>query len=488
MVANVDMRKITGVGGEAEHIQTALFDSEGKRRKWSDVIDEIGDMQAILALVEMHLLEGLNTPKTRGYPPRVFVSYRRTDTETIQWVGRLATAIEARGYRVDVDENAIGKERPSPDELAEYIGRMALADIFLVVLCEEYLPAENGMRAWLWEEWSRLARMRNWGVAEVLTVLRSGDLEDAPAPIIRVSGTLDALVDVRDHPDDITLVVQMFPPYTGLKLTDPESRQLATSASAVIAAARASRWNDCDQAYHALKAIPFANGTEEYCLAAVWHASFFEKEAEKRWGALKRFGACGPGIPSTSSAATALWLADYNLAAIRLFAPISEAPSLWRGEAHHVMGEYFRGTEEWLAARNHLHFAAQLMDEQTPGLELANENKYLAADIMEELGNSGLDIALECPHCEARFHNQPICVLCGAQDMTANDGDCRSCGYPILELAEVSFCVICRRGLPGSESEGMNAHLVLREVGGTYSVLAPVGTMGIEQLMKFPNQ
>ncbi|WP_344065658.1 hypothetical protein [Microbacterium pumilum] len=371
---------------------------------------------------------------------------------------------------MDLDVNEIDRDRPEPDALAEYIARLALADIFLVILCEEYLPSGGGMRAWLFEEWSRIERMRDWGIAEVIAVHRSGSLEDDVNPFVRLSGTLDAVIDLREEPDDFSPVVEIFGRWSGRKLPESRAREIANAAHAVIAAARAKRWDDCETAFVDLSQLPDIESTEEYWLASVWRNAFRDDDDVLR-DALARLIEMNPGIPSTQSAATALWLADRETAAFWHFAGLSETRSLWRGWAHHVMGEFFRTRGAWLAAHNHLSFAADLIERQS-GQPDGVGDRDMADALAEHIEKSGYVIARGCEHCKAKFIAGRVCVLCGVQDTRAESDECSFCSHPLVELDECPFCPICRSGVRGSPFEGGNVQIVTREVGGRYSLLS----------------
>jgi TIR domain-containing protein len=104
----------------------------------------VGDMQAFLALLELELRTILRRPHARGYPPRIFIAYRRATPDDIAWCLSLANALTENGYEVLLDELVITGF--DADAIARFMAQIADADIALLVPTEDYLRHEGSSR------------------------------------------------------------------------------------------------------------------------------------------------------------------------------------------------------------------------------------------------------------------------------------------------------------------------------------------------------
>ena len=267
MSAHIEPLKITGVGPEAHRIDSHLLDEGGALRPMELVSAEIGDQQATLTLLEYHLRQRFNTPTTRGYPPRIFLSYRRESLAHIAWCKDLASRMTSAGFEVYLDALAMTSESPTPEVLAEFVANLADSDIVLTVITDLYLHGEmgsNSMRTWLFEEWSRIKTLSQWGLLEVIGVLRSGDIENSAW--VTFSGALDWTVDIRSAPNDPQPVLDFLGDHRGgAVLSDSQQRLLADRAARTISSARAS---DVASTAALMQEIEDFAATEEYWLAA----------------------------------------------------------------------------------------------------------------------------------------------------------------------------------------------------------------------------
>src|SRR5215470_14194294 len=248
MVSNLDPRLVPGVGGgEEKYIESHLLDKSGRIRDLNQVAKEIGDFSMQFAYLDYELREHLRRPMTRGYPPRIFISYRRETPEHVQWCMELARKLQSAGYDVMLDALAVPEDNPPPETIGRFVGQLATADVALVVLTPSYLGTEREMRRWIYEEWLRIAALREWGLLEVVGVIRGGEWWNSILKregewgnwVVSFTGR-DALIDLSGQsPADLRPVLDFFGRYSGPRILEADELLLAENAGACITACRA---------------------------------------------------------------------------------------------------------------------------------------------------------------------------------------------------------------------------------------------------------
>ena len=417
------------------------------------------------------------------------MSYRREGPAHIQWCEKLALGLRAAGYLVYLDSLDFWSETFDPELVANFVAKLGQSDIVVPVITESYLHGgelvgQSTMRAWLWEEWSRIATLRNWGLLEVVAVWRSGDLDQEG--MVTISGAVDRTVDVRDSEEGaagsgtadtgITAVLDYFGTCTdSTSLSDEQQRNLASVAASIV---ESGAENGRDWCSAQLESIEAFQHTEEYWLAKAWsgHASGAKEVVLEAAIAVFRLNAT---LPTSFSAAKALWLSDLDHHAVGLLAEVAETPSLWRHQAHFILGDIFERLGVLVSAANHYRWclAAQENDELNShwsrlGPEATNNTRARLAEIEPAIFSEGRQVALRCEFCGAEFYTGTwICALCAASYRSHTER-CFSCGAGVLGLDVLTFCVVCRKGLVEKENYGKNHYIVPREPGGRFSVLS----------------
>lgn len=495
---------LEGIGSMSSLIDQHLFDNSGRRRDFQVLRDELGDMEAHQIVLEYELRRRLRAPRARGYPPRVFISYRRETPDHIHWCRRLAEALDRAGYRVFLDEFAWTEDVTS-EGISFFIGRLALADVAVLVLTDEYAPqaAEQtgliGMRYWLYEEWSRINILRDWGLIEIVAVWRSGTFPGehgtSHGPIVQVNNTLDAVIDATSDNEGLQNVLRFFGKYEGPKYDGQELRTLADSSAAVV---KACVDRDISAASGHLHKIERFSDTEEYQLAlAHWITAFQDKEegARKALSILER----KPGIPTCYQISELLWLHDFDVPALALFSRIADSPSLWRHRARFLVADILSRLQALDSAANNLSWTLQSNAEQLGGYwsqfsdetkvnlgkQLANM-KAAAANrhtwVAEACKLFGISTqspqkmwptpSRKCEFCTAAFPAEGyVCVLCGGIQRFKFDR-CPYCAQADVaaQLKDIQFCPICKLLRNGLGST-MTIHFTFRRTGKEFSVL-----------------
>lgn len=486
MVSNLVPRRVLGVGAETAYIESHLLYKDGRVRDLGEVERELGgDFMAEFTFLDYELGKHLQRPMARGYPPRIFFSYRRETPEHVQWCKDLAGELQSAGYAVMLDALAIPEKNPSMETLGQFVGQLATADVALVVVTPSYVGTDREMRRWMFEEWSRIEILRTAGLLEIVGVIREGDFRNSMA---RFSPALDALVDLsgRDQADRRP-VLDFFGEYGGPRIGEADELLLAQNASACITACR--KRDEPTAAMH-LSPINRFQETEEFRVANVSYNAAFRSPGRAIQLAEE---ARGKNLTFSASAemAQSLWAADLDDYAFRAMAEIAESPSRWRGFFHLVMGETLQQRGFLRSALNHLNWCITVRPGGTLELTSALPEKLLdqARDDIRVIqriiakGPAAFPATAErrlpepdrrCDVCGARYSSAgSACALCGTlhADGAAN---CQMCGYDIISWREMIFCPVCRSSFFKSAQGGRVQHILMpRTPGGRFSVLWP---------------
>lgn len=524
MVANLIPRDIPGIGSEAGDVIEHVLDERGNVREFNEIADRMSSRNwATFALLEYNMIEALRKPRARGYPPKIFISYRRETPEDVDWVKRLAREIEALGYKIYLDQMAIDSD-PSEAELASFVAKLADSDIAIVVVTGSYLTEgrqENSMREWLYQEWTRIQALQGWGLLELILLVRSST---GPTPFVNFEAIVTKIIDIRAAPDDFTPALQFLEAYSGPSYSDADRESLAEISALAIDQARSGNHAD---ALLNLDHIAHLADTEEYRLAEalVLAAGPDRESAVARGLALLE---SRPTFPIAAEAARALWILDADLKVFPYLAEMVEIPSLWRFQIHYMMADILRRNRMPYAAISH--FGWCLYNAGDPELDFARGPKpedaakhnlkarlgmlwFLVGDaqeyeayyagaqaedpglpsLLEDIGlmfeaislqrdpMATFDSGLRCNFCRGIYYRTGyVCVSCGASYgkphkddvglVTRDCGMCHKKGTIVSHEKSIS-CAVCRI----IYYNGKRAPMLFLPHGprGLYSVLPP---------------
>lgn len=500
MVSNLVPRENPDVGAESHYIDSHLLNKAGRLRDLKQVAKEIGNLSAQFAFIDYELREHLRRPMARGYPPRIFISYRRETPEHVRWCRELARALQNAGYQVLLDVLEI-PDNASPEVVGRFIGKLATADVVLAILTPSYPGTESGppegMRRWIFEEWARIRVLRDRGLLEVVGIIRAGDWKNSVRRregewanvLVSFSGK-DALIDLSaGGPADLQPVLDFFGRYSGPRIPEADARLLAQHASVCTTA---SRERDEPTAAAHLSRIQKFQQTEEFGVANVsYHAAFRSPQT-----AVQLFGQVrskNPTLPATAELVESLWQADLDIHAFQTMAEIAEGPSWWQGEFHCYMAMILEQEGFLRSALNHLSWCSTIWPDllgESPG-PLTGERGQLVrgftAEISAEIASGTAafrnsperrlrKLDKQCDVCRARYSTVgAACRLCGALYPKAGP-HCNMCGTAVTSLRQLSFCPVCHRSFSAAPDGVHAGHLVtLRFPAGRFSVLWPQG-------------
>jgi hypothetical protein len=479
MVSNLTPRRVQGFGAEAAYIESDLLDGAGRVRDLPP-----GDYLMQFAYLDYVLREHLGRPMARGYPPRIFFSYRRETPEHVQWCKDLAGELRVAGYDVKLDVLAVPEDNPSPEIIAQFVAQLATADVALVVVTPSYVGTELRMRRWMFEEWSRIEILRTWGLLEVVGIIREGNFQNS---MVRFNPGLDALIDLSGRNQaDRRPVLDFFGEYRGPRIPEGDGLRLGQNASACITACR--KRDEQAAAMH-LSRIKQFQETEEFRVANVsYHAAF--RSPGRAIQLAEEARAKNPTFPASAEMAQSLWTADLDDYAFRAVAEIAESPSWWRGFFHLIMGETLQQRGFLRSALNHLSWCitvrlagsleqASALPEEF--LDQARDDIRIIQRIIAK-GPAAFSATAErrlpepdsrCDICGARYSSAgSACALCGTLH-AGGATNCEMCGYDVISWQEMWFCPVCRKSFKSVQGRRVQYGVMPRTPGGRFSVLWP---------------
>lgn len=501
MASNIIPIEVPGVGAEAARLDEVTFDADGNPPPFEELALQFGDMQAFLILLELDMASRLRTPRTRGYPPRVFISYRRESVDHVDWCLRLADAIERAGYVPLIDERSF--REGSMEELASFISTMVEADICIVVATTTYAGDGQSMRNWLFEEWERIRMLDRWGLTEVVIVDRDGSAFD----LLGV-GTIPlhwGVVDLSGEPDGVDIVARHLGAYDGLVVPPADAERLGDELGSVlrdlaqdtVSAAALSA------AELTLRQLDRWSGTEEHRLARTMLLLKSGHNDDALSAALELLQG-DVTIPNATWLLVELWKADLEIPAFPHLAELAEEPSLRRSMLHAVLAEIFEALGADVTAAGHCAWCIAAVANRELNAEWgwtvgpAITAAARAAAIWERLGqpdiadvyrriSSGFDreaapahwllplweesmallaaAAPSCRRCGAVVVGAKVCIRCAAGVSGAHD-HCPLCEFPTAEPHALTFCPVCR-----FRADGGRVLFNDREPGARWSVL-----------------
>lgn len=434
------------------------------------------------ALTDYRARTHLEAPRTRGYPPRIFISYRRVGSIAVRRSVVLAEALEDAGYEVIWDGALEGEQEMT--DLADFYAEIARSDIGLVLLESEYWDTdEEGMRLWLYEEFYGLYKMHRLGLLELVYVLCDGF---AGFPLNYVDHSI-AVLDARG--DDLApLVIGLLGEYKQLRFDHAEEDELGARAGSIIRACVRARPVEAELHVKALRGR-YA-GSEEFALAwayYLWASGQIQSATQAALSLIRS----NPSVPTVYLATKLLWLMDRDRAAFALASHLVFHTSLWQQSAVFIKGDASERVGLPLTAANHFRVLSHTKSElrQTGNrlvpvrlLMLLVESSHVGRDEIEQAlqvlededlvalapdGNpariehlmgrarhrlrapvNGPD-AIVCDNCRSRYPTgTSVCLYCGTVHAHVDvDMPCPMCrvGDTIVTVeTTLPFCPSCR--------------------------------------------
>jgi hypothetical protein len=120
------------------------------------------------------------TFRARGYPPKVFISYRWESDELRSWVARLGRHIEQRGFPVFLDQDVEVLRENDPVEIGRFVSVIVDCQIIVCVFTPQY-AAGLSPRLWLFEERQLMNLLARRGV-RIVRLIKEGPPPEETMP------------------------------------------------------------------------------------------------------------------------------------------------------------------------------------------------------------------------------------------------------------------------------------------------------------------
>ncbi len=180
-----------------------------------------GSLTVRLALFHTAVIEKLKIPKTQGYPPGIFISYRWENEEHKKWVLDLANYLKSIGYKVFLDQYDVDLNPESFHEIPNFISSIALCNYFLVIISPGYLDrtlARKGKTSWVFDEYQQALHLVKAGKIKLRAVLSEGK------GWLNVCDMFNT-VDMRGGKEEFHRIHRIFPPFNGVVLSEQEKNR-----------------------------------------------------------------------------------------------------------------------------------------------------------------------------------------------------------------------------------------------------------------------
>lgn len=334
-------------------------------RAGSDIealVKSIGSHAATVALMESGIGNYLSSSRSRGYPSRIFISYRHENEQNMKWVRDLASGLTAIGYRVLLDQDHIPSNSSGAQydtAVASFMQKLATADYVIVIATTGYShfdgdPNNPNIRSWIFEEYNRIRILAAANLIKCIVVLK----DYSEMPFGDDFPNYSAIIDVRGIDDGASEVIRRMPRYEGVTLQQENTDDLAAFALRAINCAKDRDVASCVNQGRLLidKFGPDATETSEYglCQAAHFAASGNRNECVRVLASISS----SQHFPVAHGAAGAqiLFDADFFKETYRLAATVATARSFHLYQMHLYLGYSARTMDQPITALNHFRF------------------------------------------------------------------------------------------------------------------------------------
>jgi hypothetical protein len=192
------------------------------------ILRHYGALSARLAMLRIALEDRLAQPRTKNYPPAVFVAYKWEDEAHNAWAHALAGYLKDRGYEVLLDQDHLERDASNYHDVPAYIARLVDCDVFLAVVTERYLDLveeRQNQTSWVFDEYEVATRLHMQGRLQILAVWKNATVK--PGKLLL---QLNAIDMKQQAPGNFDTLDAHFPVYKGPSLTELDRQALLAFA------------------------------------------------------------------------------------------------------------------------------------------------------------------------------------------------------------------------------------------------------------------
>jgi len=329
------------------YLESYLTDDLGQDISIDEAMRRWGNLRIRRAAMNSAIRDFSQRPRLRGYPPKVFISYRWEDESVKAWARQLAGYLRQRGFHPYLDQEHQQNIGAGGIGIGKYVARIVNSNIVLVVVTPAYLAGE--LREWLTEEGQYSRLMSHLGTEIVFLWKEGGELPDW--------GGAFTVVDMKGNIDDFSPLDKFFD-YQGLRFSEAEEEELVQLLIDVQTLAEQGK---ASTAFSLLAKAEKFSDTEEYRQMLCHLLLHTERILESAQLAVDTLNL--PHLKDETIIDLALLLEEVGLkqealATICRFPSLSRKPFLrWR--LSYMKGNLLDDVGNYMAALNHLHFALQ---------------------------------------------------------------------------------------------------------------------------------
>jgi hypothetical protein len=159
---------------------------------------EKGSLPVRLAMLGLASARKTTSPLWYGYPPGVFISYKRTGETTRKLVAALADHIRGLGYRAFLDVESLDDDADPYFKVPAFIASLQDCTFYVLLLTEltaDLMTGRRGKTSWIHDESQHALRLTNAGRLVVVPVmLEPGGATDS----FSTANSIDLTANDRD--------------------------------------------------------------------------------------------------------------------------------------------------------------------------------------------------------------------------------------------------------------------------------------------------
>jgi tetratricopeptide (TPR) repeat protein len=345
------------------YLEDLLLRSDGTRMTVEEAVKRhYGYRTVWVAALNSEIRDRLRQVRLRGYPPRIFLSYRWESAELKGWVRDLALRLRGQGFEVLLDQ--FQEIQGSHLAIPEYVSSVASCHYALVVITSAYCDVvgpratenQGGPDGWVWDEHQWILRLAGQGLLQFFGVLKQGDrLPDG-------FGSHNT-IDVRGAEDGAGVVAARFR-YTGPELSHREQEELTglvERSDALLTQGDAAAAEDLLRQHR--RFADFAEHREQTALALAQLGR--DEEAVGLAGSILREGDLPPR--TILRMAGVLGSCGAKQQALQHLVPLAKAA--WSpAQVHDLLGNFLDDLGSFDAAIHHLRYALACAEDPDPAL------------------------------------------------------------------------------------------------------------------------
>lgn len=204
----------------SKYLEDLLTREDGTMMSVKEAVKYYGNRGVWIAALNSEIRDKLRRPRLKGYPPRIFISYRWESEEHKAWVRKLASRLRERGFEVLLDQ--FQSMEGSRLNVPKYVSSIAECHYFVIIItsgyCEVVDRSGKGPDGWVFDEYQTALSFSKGALIKIICILKEGK---KPPP------GCGKLIDLRNVKDSFSVIDEVFH-YEGPVLSHEEQEELVS--------------------------------------------------------------------------------------------------------------------------------------------------------------------------------------------------------------------------------------------------------------------